>query len=107
MANVDLNTGKIYGCREGSAVWWHEKGHIVFNNYDWGVRINYYQSFFLMLSVFFISLGMITNYLMFKSIGFVLSLAVICFYVLEESWCWIYSFRHNKSSSSSCSDISS
>ena len=31
-AHVDLDTGKIYGCNEGSFNWWHEKGHLVFNS---------------------------------------------------------------------------
>jgi len=31
-AHVDLSTGKIYGCKEGSWKWYHEKGHIVYNS---------------------------------------------------------------------------
>lgn len=34
--HVDIETGKIYGCKEGTWDWWHEKGHIAYNESDDG-----------------------------------------------------------------------
>jgi len=93
MAIVDLNNGKIYGCKENSMVWKHEKGHIAFNNMNFGVKINYYQSFFLMLAVFSTTLAILIDTLLIKVVSFVLALSVIIFYILEEAWCWGYAFN--------------
>ena len=39
-AHVDLETGKIYGCKKHSFLWWHEKGHIEFNDHpQWSFLI--------------------------------------------------------------------
>ncbi|MFA6074035.1 MAG: hypothetical protein WC758_08010 [Candidatus Woesearchaeota archaeon] len=101
MANVDLTNNKIYGCKEGSPVYYHEQGHIFFCNKESGVRINYYQSFFQMLGLFFLSLGVLTDILLIKVIGFVFSLAVILFYLYEEIWCWVYAYKKIKLKTSS------
>jgi len=96
MAIVDINTGKIYGCKKNSMVWKHEIGHLAFNNTYFGVKINYYQSFFLMLAVFFTSISLLIDNLYLKVISFVLALGVIVCYILEEAWCWGYAFNPTK-----------
>ncbi len=96
MAVVDLETKKIFGCKEGSRVHWHELGHLQFNSKKLGVTINYYGQLFQMVSLFFISVGVLTNNLFSKSLGFVTALGMFCCYAFEEVWCWIYSFKNYK-----------
>jgi len=90
MAIVDIKTGKITGCKKNSAVWWHEKGHLLFNNSNFGATINYYVSFFQMFGLFFLSIGVVGNTLFWKVLGFCFALGVLISYFLEEAWCWGY-----------------
>ena len=94
MAIVDLINGEIYGCKKGSRVWWHEKGHLVFNQLETGVKVNYWNGMFQMVSLFSLSLGVLTDSLFFKTFGFVNALAMIVCYLYEEAWCWGYSFKN-------------
>lgn len=96
MALVDLSTGKIFGCKEGNKVWYHEKGHIVFNNSNFGAKINYYGSFFQMLAVFFLSLSIIINNLLLHVFTFCLGLSVVACYLFEETWCWVWGLKEWK-----------
>lgn len=97
MAIVDLNTGQITGCVEGSKTWYHEQGHIVFNKTDWGSRISYYQTFFMMVSVFFICLGVVLQNIYVQVFAMVNALGMVMSYIYEEVWCWVYGLReYNK-----------
>ena len=87
MALVDLNTGKIYGCKKGSKVWYHEKAHIKFNDTEFGVKINYFGSFFQMIAVFSIALGLVIKWLPIKLFGLVNAIGMIVCYLYEEIWC--------------------
>jgi len=96
MALVDLATSKIFGCEEGSKVWYHEKGHIVFNNSNWGAKINYYGVFFQMIAVFFLALSLLINSLYLHLFTFLNALGMVVCYVYEEVWCWVYGLREWK-----------
>jgi len=96
MAIVDLTTGNITGCEKGSRVWWHEKGHIAFSKLDLGAKINYYQYHFMMMAVFFMSVSLIIDNLWLKVFTFLNALGMVCSYIYEEVWCWVYSFGHYK-----------
>jgi len=93
MAVVDLSSKRIYGCKKGSRVWWHEKGHVAFYHQEIGVKVNYYYSFFTMIAVFFIGLGVVTDSILVKTFGFINALGMILCYIYEEAWCWGYSFK--------------
>jgi hypothetical protein len=97
MAIVDLSTGKIFGCVEGSKTWFHEQGHLVFNNTEWGARISYYQQFFMMIAVFFIALGVAINNQFVIIFAFINALGMVTSYIYEEVWCWVYGLREWKS----------
>jgi len=96
MALVDLNNEKIYGCEPGSKTYLHEKGHIVFNKMDKGVRINYYGYFFQMVAVLFIALGLVINWLPIKLFGLTNALGMIVCYAYEEIWCWVWALKEYK-----------
>lgn len=97
LAVVDLATGKIFGCKKDSKVYWHEKGHIKFNNSEFGFRIAYYQIFFMMLAVFFGSLCLIIDNYGLKIFTLCNALGMIVCYIYEEVWCWKYGMKHFKS----------
>ena len=92
-AIVDLKTGKIYGCEEGSKTWYHEKGHLAFAETEWGNRISYYQIFFMMIAVFFGSLALLTNSLPLKIFVLMNALGMIVSYTIEELWAWWWGLR--------------
>jgi len=96
MAVVDLATGNITGCEKGSRIWWHEKGHIAFSKLDLGARINYWQYHFMMTAVFFGSLSLLIHSTGLKVFTFLNAFGMVCSYIYEEVWCWVYSFGHYK-----------
>lgn len=98
LAVVDLATEKIFGCDKYSKVWWHEKGHIKFNNTDWGSRVSYWQIFFMMIAVFFTGLGVVTGNFSIQIFGFINALGMLLSYIIEEVWCWVWGLRQYNSS---------
>lgn len=96
MAVVDLATGKIFGCEKGSKTWYHEKRHIIFNNTEQGVKINYYGSFFQMIAVLFGCLGLVINWLPIKLFALTNAIGMIVCYFWEEIWCWVWALREYK-----------
>jgi hypothetical protein len=96
LAVVDLQTEKIFGCKEGSKTWYHEKGHIVFNNLDWGAKISYYSVFFQMIAVFFLALSILINNLFLHIFTFLNALGMIVCYLIEESWAWAWGLKNYK-----------
>ena len=59
MANVNLITGKIYGCKYGTKTYYHEEGHLKYESTDGGrkVRINQEVSTDVLLTM--VALGII------------------------------------------------
>jgi hypothetical protein len=92
-AIVDLQTGKITGCVEGSKTWWHEKGHIEFNNTSRGASISYYQQFFMMTAVFFGCLSLVIPNMLIKLFAFLNALGMVLSYVYEECWAWVWGLK--------------
>jgi len=97
MAVVDLSSGKITGCEKGSKVWWHEKGHIEFNNTEWGSKIDYYQYFFMMIAVFFGALSLLIDNLFLHLFTLMNALGMIISYIYQEVWAWVWGLKqYNK-----------
>ena len=93
MPFVDLVTKKIYGCKEGSRSYFHEKGHLLFDESDIGTRIKYYHYFFTMLTVVIIPFNFFINLLLLKIFTLICSFSVIITYLFEEFWCDLYSWK--------------
>jgi hypothetical protein len=92
-----LQTGKITGCKKGSYVWWHEKGHLVFNQTELGSKIEYYQQHFMMVAVSSIVLGTTfdTIYSMpLKVFALLNATGMMVSYLYQEIWCWMYARRN-------------
>lgn len=93
-AHIDLSTGKIYGAKKGSWKWYHEKGHIEFNN-------NEKLSFFIMLNEWsvlimqWILVACFVNRLFIFPAIFVMAFQML-FFVYEEWWCNQYATKKVK-----------
>jgi hypothetical protein len=91
MANVDLKTGKIYGCEEGTKTYYHEVGHLEFQeNAPHGNLTRQLQDLSIKALLFICGLNIINPLNIFRglSIAFILT---SCFSeIYEEAWCWIY-----------------
>lgn len=90
--HVDLATGKIYGCKRGSWFWWHEKGHLKFNDLPTTSRLKMWQTFIFGFWMFSMSLVVFNKYMAFMSIPLMLTYLGIDVY--EELWCNAYASEH-------------
>lgn len=96
MAIVDVNSGKIIGCKPGTLTYWHEQGHILYSRKNFGMTLQFYGQGFFVISVGVLVLNVFYNTLLVKVwivVSFLLFLATSLF---EELWCWSYAFtkRH-------------
>jgi len=96
MATINLSTGKITGCVEGSKTYYHELGHKVFNETELGSKIDYYQYFFMMVAVFFGSLSLLINSFFLHLFTFLNALGMVVSYIYQEVWCWVWGMREWK-----------
>lgn len=94
MKFVNLNTGKIYGCKKGSYAWWHEKGHIEFDRQESTGRLKLYQNYIFWLWMFSTTLSVINLFMLVLSFPSVLIYIGIEIY--EEKWCNNYARRKTK-----------
>lgn len=90
MAHVDIVTGKIYGCKKNSLAWYHEKGHIVFNNLEYGNNLQFLQEQSFYACFFFLVANAIYSMLLFKIFIGLFFAAYSMFNLHEEIWCWVY-----------------
>jgi len=99
MANCDIKTGKIYGAEEGSLIWWHEDGHLVYNQSESGNRnIGIQQNIFL-----FWMLATTISLVLHKFLPLIIHLipmillgTYVYFSMYEEAWCWKYAHKKIK-----------
>jgi hypothetical protein len=98
MPFVDLNSSKIYGCKEGTRAWYHEEGHLIFDKGEFGTKIKYYHYFFMMLVASILPFNLFINSILLKIFTLLCSLCVILTYLIEEIWCEVYARRKLKSS---------
>ena len=82
--HVDLETGKIYGCEKNSRLYFHEVGHLVFNDIYSGLLM--IQQFIFLAWMLCVTAG---NYwlgwLSFAGYGGI--------YIYEEWWCNRYASK--------------
>ena len=87
-AMCDINTGKIVGCAEGSKDWYHEKGHILFNETENGLKIGYMRELFSYLALIMTVGTLFINPLKYLALVCI-SISVYA-YIYEEVWCEKY-----------------
>lgn len=89
---VDLATGKIVGAKRGSLVWYHEKGHIVFNKSEHGMNNDFSRESMKTLTIVFSMLGHFHWFFVFFAVLYFL--AWFYYSIYEEIWAWGYAFTH-------------
>lgn len=89
MAGYDKMTDTIFGCKEYSMVWWHEKGHKEYNSLDFTKEIQMHAQYIFLLSIALL----IVESRFWAAISFLTFLGV---QILEEIYAWIYCFKHKK-----------
>jgi hypothetical protein len=91
MANVNLKTGKIYGCKEGTKTYYHELGHLEFEEHaPKGNLIRQLQDLSIKALLFILGLNVIYPLKLFKWLTLACIL-ISCFTeIFEEAWCWKY-----------------
>lgn len=91
--HVDISTGKIYGCKKGSRAWWHEKGHLEYNNNpktSWLLMIkSYIFDFWMLLVMAAIVYRFVFNFAVVLWTGYIFLM------LYEEFWANNYAKRKN------------
>ena len=93
-AHIDLNTGKIYGCKKFSWKWLHEKGHKEFNDDETKSFLLLLKGYSLDLSIMFIILAFFQR--AWLSVAIVLYFIFIYISLYEEWWCNRYANKRFK-----------
>jgi len=97
MANVNLETGKIYGCKEGTKTYYHEVGHLKFEEEaPYGNMTRQLQNVSVRALLSVMALFIIYPLDLFRGMV-VLCLLVSSFSeIYEEAWCWLYANKELK-----------
>jgi len=91
---VDMTTGKIYGCDPYSLKWWHEKGHLEFEKIPKYSSLLLYKQYLIDFWMFAIMITFIFRPFLYVSVGFFILYEYIFFF--EEFWCDAYAKVHYK-----------
>jgi hypothetical protein len=81
----DISTGKIFGCIPGTRSWFHEKGHIEFNNLESTSALKLWQIYafgFWMVSVTLSAWNKFMTWISILCLMFVIGIEIY-----EENWC--------------------
>lgn len=84
LPHVDLRTGKIYGCKKNSEMWFHEKGHIEFDKLPSTSTLKLVQGYAFSVWMFSTTLAILNKYMLWISIP--LMIFYIGIEVYEERW---------------------
>lgn len=90
-AKVNVRTGKIIGAEKGSFAWFHEKGHLVYDNSDRGITDGVNQNNAMYCAFFFLALGQF--WWIFSFPAMVSVLMILYYFLKEEFWCNAYAMQ--------------
>jgi len=93
MAFVDLNTKEIVGAKKGSYIYYHEIGHLKFNETLFGKNFGFWKE-----QIFLWIILSIVVYILFPSdilklLPFSIYLLFALMYFFEEAWAWGYALK--------------
>lgn len=89
MANVNLQTKKIYGCKRGTKTYYHEQAHLLFeDNAPQGNLIRQWQGLSFTTIIYILFFNMLYPSWIWKVSGILLVLISIGTELYEEFWCW-------------------
>ena len=92
--HCDITTGKIYGCKKGSKEWWHELGHIKFQELQSTSVLIMWQGVAHLLWMFSLTLSIFNRYMMWIAIPMLIIYIFVDIY--EEYWANRYAKEHYK-----------
>lgn len=87
MACYDLTQKKIFGCKEGSLVWWHERGHQWQHENGIIAEVSIVKDYLMMGVVTALVLQDFSNAKMFWLIW-------VTVFACEELVAWVYAFKN-------------
>jgi len=87
-AKVNLRTGKIIGAKKGSFAWWHEKGHLIYDDSDEGINDGVKQNYSMYCLLIFLVLGQFI--FLFKILSIMGVIMLLYYFFKEEFWCNMY-----------------
>jgi len=91
MANVDLTTKKISGCSPGTKKYYHEEGHLLFEDKaSVGNLIRVIQDLSFKSLVFLMAFQLMKPCALFMILIIFSILSNIFSELYEEEWCWRY-----------------
>jgi hypothetical protein len=90
-AMVNLRTGKIIGAKRGNFAFFHECGHIAYDNSEEGIKDGLYQNYAMYLGLLFLALGQF--WFTFKLLAISSVIMIFYYFLKEEWWCNSYAFK--------------
>ena len=96
MAGVNISTGKIVGCEKDSLTWWHEKGHLLYNDSQLGIRNDIIIHNSMLVTMMFIIVSLFVSYKIFTFLAALSFLVMLLLLSYEEIWCWHYAYGKKK-----------
>jgi len=96
MAHCDIVTGKVYGVQEGTKEWFHEEGHLIFNEMEKGSTLHLYQKYALHGWMLMFSASILMGKLAYY-FGMICLFAYFGIEIYEELWCENYAKTKLKS----------
>lgn len=97
MANVNLKTGEIFGCKKGTKTHYHEVGHLEFEKKNrFGNFTRTMQDFSVRTLLITCVFNIVLPHYLWKYVSVFLLLAYIFSEIYEELWCWKYANQQLK-----------
>lgn len=91
MANVNLQTKKIYGCKKGTKTYYHEQAHLLFEDKaPNGNKLRQWQGLSFTTLIYILFFDMIYPLGLWKVLACAFVLVSIGSELAEEVWCWDY-----------------
>ena len=91
----DPATGQIVNAKEGSLIWWHEKGHLEYANRTETQNKDYSRQSMFKSTIFFTVVSLFFPIIKWFALMFLLATGYYAIY--EEYWCWKYAlYKHKK-----------
>lgn len=88
-AHCDIETGKVYGVTEGTKAWYHEEGHMIFNEMEKGSTLHLYQKYLLHAWMLFFTASILMGKIAYY-VGTICLFAYFTIEMYEELWCEKY-----------------
>ncbi len=88
-AHCDIVTGKVYGVEEGTHAWFHEEGHMIFNEMEKGSTLHLFQKYSLHAWMLWFTASMLMGRIAYY-VGLISLFVYFGIEIYEELWCEKY-----------------